>query len=682
MIQNVKIAAVCVAEMQNDDIQSMLYPLNKQLVSNGWRMIIFNSCSDFFMQTAFDHGESNIYQLMNFEYIDAVLIFSRTIKDLSIQRSIIDQASVHNTPVIMIDSDTDWDRTVQVSFDESNAFEQLVLHLVEDHHFTRINCIAGFKDNPISEKRIKIFRQILAEHHIPFEESQLGYGNFYAEPTRRVMERFLEQEQLPEAIVCINDSMAITVCDILSENNIAIPEQITVTGFDGIEQEKCNYPRITTCRRNMDDFAVYLYNILENSTDGSLSKNHYYFPYTFDPSESCGCKQCKMLNINRSINTIYAQMNDSINYNRSMNNMNAKMTNLSNIDELFDIARYYIPFDGYICLNADFDLLNGSSHPESSVFSTIVNTKICFEDSRYNNSLPVQSKELIPDWSVFLAQDAPLVVFCLHHLKDVYGYMAVIADRGRYQGYGYGLHRMQRFTTNFNNCIGMYIQKNCLQISNQRLRDVQNKIIVSFADLVESRDSCTGQHIKRTSEYLEILVHHMATLPKYSSILTKDIQSLMCKAAPLHDIGKIKVSDVILNKPGRLNQTEFEKIKCHALEGSEIIKDTLTNIEDNDYLQIAHDMALFHHEKWDGSGYPCHLCGDEIPLCARIMAIVDVFDALTSKRIYKDAFSSETAYQILCESSGTHFDPDILSAFLDVRKEIENALHANQEISV
>lgn len=677
MIRDKKIAAVCVAEMQNDDIQSILYPLNEALSEIGWRMIIFNSCSDFFLKNAFDEGESHLFQLLNHDYIDTVILLSRTIKNDRIQEEIIHQAQACGTPVLLIDSDNEPAGTFRISFNESDAFEKMVLHLVEDHHFTRINCIAGFKDNPISEHRVQIFRKILAEHNIPFEENQLGYGNFYAEPTRKVMEDFLRQDELPEAIVCINDSMAITVCDILSENNIAIPEQITVTGFDGIEQEKCNYPRITTCRRDMDAFARYVCQILEQITESAVHETRYAFPYTFDPSESCGCRQCEMLNINRSINTLYAQMNDSVNYNRSMNNMNARMTNLKSIDDLHTISRYYIPFDGYICTNADFDMLTRQKPVSASAFTPIVDAKFCFDDMDYNKSIPIRSDELIPDWETFFSQPAPLVISCLHHQQNVYGYIALIADRSKYQGYGYGLHRMQLFITNLNNCIGMYLQKNDLQASNQRLRDVQNKIIVSFADLVESRDTCTGQHIKRTSEYLRILVQYMATLPKYADLLTDEFQTLMYKAAPLHDIGKIKVSDVILNKPGRLDNDEFEKIKCHALEGSEIIRDTLTNIEDNDYLQIAHDMALFHHEKWDGSGYPCHLCGEEIPLCARIMAIVDVFDALTSKRIYKEAYSADQAFRILEESGGTHFDPEVLSAFLTIRPEIEKALHKN-----
>lgn len=134
MIQNKKIAAVCVAEMQNDDIQSILYPLNEALSEIGWRMIIFDSCTDFFLKNAFDEGEAHLFQLLNHDYIDAVLIMSRTIKNDEIQNQIINRARQNGTPVLLIDSDTRPEGTIQISFDESDAFERLVLHLVEDHH--------------------------------------------------------------------------------------------------------------------------------------------------------------------------------------------------------------------------------------------------------------------------------------------------------------------------------------------------------------------------------------------------------------------------------------------------------------------------------------------------------------------------------------------------------------------
>ena len=175
------------------------------------------------------------------------------------------------------------------------------------------------------------------------------------------------------------------------------------------------------------------------------------------------------------------------------------------------------------------------------------------------------------------------------------------------------------------------------------------------------------------------MVKYLAEMPEYAKILTPEMQDRMCKAAPLHDIGKIKISDVVLNKPGRLTEDEFEVIKTHTLSGGEIIEKTLTDIVSDSYLKVAQEMSLYHHEKWDGSGYPYHLSGEEIPLCARIMAVVDVFDALTSKRVYKEAFPVEKAFRILEESSGTHFDPKIVGTFLAHKEEVRQVLTKYQD---
>ena len=157
---------------------------------------------------------------------------------------------------------------------------------------------------------------------------------------------------------------------------------------------------------------------------------------------------------------------------------------------------------------------------------------------------------------------------------------------------------------------------------------------------------------------------------KYTDILTDDYISSIVRCAPLHDIGKIKISDVILNKPGKLNDEEFEIMKTHTTAGYEILNQTIVNTLDNDYLKEAINMAYCHHEKWDGSGYPRGLKGEEIPLSARIMAVADVFDALISERSYKKAFSFEKAIEIIKESSGTHFDPNIVKAFLNAKDEV------------
>lgn len=208
----------------------------------------------------------------------------------------------------------------------------------------------------------------------------------------------------------------------------------------------------------------------------------------------------------------------------------------------------------------------------------------------------------------------------------------------------------------------------------RKIKTIQNKIIFSLATLVESRDDDTGQHIKRTSRYVEILANAIKMVDKYMDVCTKDYIENLVLAAPLHDIGKIAISDAILCKPGKLTPEEFDIMKTHTLIGGETIVKCMDGIEEDMFLNMARDIALYHHEKWDGSGYPKGLAKDSIPLCARIMAVADVFDALTAKRCYKDAMPTDKAFSIIEQSRGTHFDPDLVDAFLSQRTLIEQEL--------
>lgn len=207
----------------------------------------------------------------------------------------------------------------------------------------------------------------------------------------------------------------------------------------------------------------------------------------------------------------------------------------------------------------------------------------------------------------------------------------------------------------------------------ERMLSIQNNTIMGMATLIENRDGETGEHIRRTSMYVELLAKAAQKDGYSTSILTDRYIELTVKAAPMHDIGKIAVPDHILKKPGRLTDEEFEIMKRHAAEGGRIVREVLENIEDDEYVSIASKMAEFHHEKWNGSGYPHGSQALEIPLCARIMAIADVFDALVSKRCYKRALSLDEAFDIIRESSGTHFDPDLVRIFLTIRKSVERA---------
>ena len=201
---------------------------------------------------------------------------------------------------------------------------------------------------------------------------------------------------------------------------------------------------------------------------------------------------------------------------------------------------------------------------------------------------------------------------------------------------------------------------------------IKYDFILGMANLVEGRDESTGEHVKRTAAVVKAIGEEAMRRGLYSDVLTEEYLNYMYNAAPLHDIGKIKISDIILLKPGKLTDEEFELIKKHTTYGREIISDILKNIEDKEFLKILMEIAEFHHEKWNGKGYPKHLIEEEIPLCARIMAIADVYDALKEKRCYKDAFPLEEVYEILEEDSGIHFDPQLIECFMAIKDDIKD----------
>ena len=176
----------------------------------------------------------------------------------------------------------------------------------------------------------------------------------------------------------------------------------------------------------------------------------------------------------------------------------------------------------------------------------------------------------------------------------------------------------------------------------------------------------TGEHIKRTKRYVDILANKMFDDDYFKDKITRNDIYLIERAAPLHDIGKIAVSDLILLKPGKLDDDEYEKMKLHTTKGGDMINRILSNLGDEEFLQVAYDIAMFHHEKWDGSGYPKGLKGEEIPLAARIMAVADVFDALVAERCYKKPMPVDKAIEILNKDAGTHFDPEIIRIFNEV----------------
>lgn len=209
-----------------------------------------------------------------------------------------------------------------------------------------------------------------------------------------------------------------------------------------------------------------------------------------------------------------------------------------------------------------------------------------------------------------------------------------------------------------------------LDEKNKKIQAIQNSIIKGMAVMVESRDNSTGGHISRTSDCVKVFVEKLV-LTEDGKDLTPEFCKSVIKAAPMHDLGKIAVKDEILRKPGKFTDDEYEIMKTHSKEGARIVESVLAQVDDIEFKTIAINVAHYHHEKWNGTGYPEKISGEDIPLEARIMALADVFDALVSKRCYKDSFSYDQAFKIIEESLGSHFDPKLGQVFIQCRPELE-----------
>jgi putative two-component system response regulator len=219
-----------------------------------------------------------------------------------------------------------------------------------------------------------------------------------------------------------------------------------------------------------------------------------------------------------------------------------------------------------------------------------------------------------------------------------------------------------------------------LQRKTEEVSQIRDVTIMAMASLAETRDNETGNHLKRTQQYIRALAMKLRNHPQFRDFLTEDNIESLYKLAPLHDIGKVGIPDAILLKQGKLTPEEFEIMKTHPLLGGNAIAMAESGLPTpNRFLHIAREIANGHHEKWNGSGYPLGLKGEAIPISARLMALADVYDALISRRVYKEPFTHQAAVAYILQGSGTHFDPAVIDAFLAIQEEFRQIAEQYQD---
>lgn len=287
MIYGRKIIALCIANAGDSRNFQFIRALNRTLQNKGYKLFIYHTCTDFYRQKQCEEGEKAVFELMDYDVIDAVVVFCESFKDNALVDHIIGMANSHKTPVISVGEVRA--NAVPLMFDYESGFEAIVRHVIEEHGIQDTCMMAGMKEEYHSENRIEVYKKVLEDNGLTFSPEQVYYGDYWWGPTKKAVQSMLVEGKLPQAIICANDSMAIAVCEELKEHGYSVPEQIVVTGFDGTLEAQVHKPAITTAKCDMNLAAKEILTILRQVEEYKSLKSVYEVPYVPDIYRSCGC---------------------------------------------------------------------------------------------------------------------------------------------------------------------------------------------------------------------------------------------------------------------------------------------------------------------------------------------------------------------------------------------------------
>lgn len=459
-----KTIAICTAGINNDYNNMFLKAFHKHADAYNFNLLYFCSFSDLYQGNSHDKGEANIFELINYSAIDGVILLYETFKDRLnnshnlnlIADSIIEKAHRSGVPVVCIDHHAEG--CYNISFNYDKAMEEIVTHFVEHHHFSRINFIAGIKGNDFSEHRLNIFRRIMAEHNIPLEEERIGYGEFWSDPTNKVMDDFLSSDlPMPEAIICANDTMAITAYQRLIEAGYRVPEHVALSGFDGIEEARNHVPSFTTAHHNYDKTGETAFDILTQCFHGETPQSDHFIDSKIIIGQSCGCVHTAPNAHNRLIRSLYTLNDHNNSFLCQQVDMIAALTDKHSFDDIFDSIKQFIidiPVRKiWICIVNDFvanttQFDNDSSQMRTSVYSRQMEVLLHKQDYDFISLPNFNVSQMLPNFDEAFDDNNNVLFMPLHVHDQTIGYFAMIYEPKYTQFY-----ELYTFTMNVANAL-------------------------------------------------------------------------------------------------------------------------------------------------------------------------------------------------------------------------------------
>lgn len=424
MINGKRIIALCIPKINEDSSRKFIVALNNSLPGEDCRLMVFATCSELFYGVSTEAGEIAVYDLLDFDFVDIVVICVEKIKNKELVEDLIARTVAHGKPVITVDGE--YDGAISTEFDYEAGFRSVVEHVLDEHHVRRPHMMAGIKDNSFSESRIAVFAETLESRGIAFDrESMISYGDFWSYPATESTKRLIAEDRVPEAIICANDTMALAVENELLASGYSIPDDVIVTGFDGIDEIMMSSPKITSCVCSYDKAAERIAEIIGKCLNGERIEGIVKIQPTMIKSESCGCKGIKPVDAMRDYLDLGSRFFRYQNEEYNMYSLVAKAISCKSLEELSSIirdSRFYdvdcalTPecFDERINPICTIDRDDAYGDKMIHFFSS--------DNIRYTDYTPFPRKDIFPHMSEILETKHPLLFFGLNYLNVPMGY--------------------------------------------------------------------------------------------------------------------------------------------------------------------------------------------------------------------------------------------------------------------
>lgn len=573
-----KLIGICVADISADYNDRFLAAFKKFATQFHYKVLFFNAFSPLYWKQKHDTGEGNIYQLINYDLLDGLIMLSTTIKNDEVRNAIAEQAKSNNVPLISIEHPVDG--CYNIIYEYESTMRKLISHLIEDHNYRRINFIAGTKGNTFSEERLQIYRDILTDYGIPVEEERIGYGDFWYGPTRKVVQSFLDSDlPFPDVIVCANDSMAIAAMQYLADAGYSVPDDVAVTGFDGIEEALDFIPPITTIRYDVDKTASRAFRILENITNGKKPDEPMEILLEIVYGASCGCGY-NTQNANKKFNMqtqkLHARLNNDKHFNEIQIYMAADLTDNDSFFSVFNNLRQYADeFQSekfWLCVVDDFlveqeelfDIIEQSNFHRLG-YSAKMNMMLSRINGEWQGIIDFNTSALLPNLREILDTEDALMFCPLHVLDMTIGYVAVAYDE-KLMNMGH----LYQFLMHVSNAL-----------ENTKTHSRQQNIIASLENKY-IHDPMTGLYNRRGFyQRVEPLYKQCIENGKRIIVISADLNGLK----PINDTYGHADGDIAISTVGQaLANVSPEGATCARFGGDEFVATWVCNNEEEETI--------------------------------------------------------------------------------------------------